>query len=248
MLKLYNGDCLEIMQRIPDNSVDLILCDLPYGTTDCKWDSVIPYDQLWEQYGRVLKEKGRAVLFCAQPFTTTLIHSNLKQFSHVWYWLKNRATGHLIAKKQPMRLVEDIAVFTMGGSGKATYNPQGIRQLDKPRVKEERADNQSAIYQGVKPKVYTQTQTGYPKNVLRYDAKCNNRLHPSEKPVELLEYLIKTYSNCGETVLDNCMGSGSTGIACLNTGRRFIGIEKERQYFDVSCNRFCEWLNMREAA
>jgi site-specific DNA-methyltransferase (adenine-specific) len=229
-LTLLQGDCLELMQDIPQKSVDLILCDLPYQVTTCKWDNIIPFNLLWEQYDRVIKDNGAVVLFSIQPFTTKLIHSNLKDFRYCWYWKKNNATGGTFAKVQPLRCIEDICVFYRK---KPTYNPQGLIRLEKPIVN--KVKKNTSIYS------YHKTDTiqrfaNYPKHLLEFKGETK-RLHPTQKPVALLEYLVKTYTNEGETVLDNCMGSGSTGEACLNTNRRFIGIEKEIKYFNIAKNR-----------
>jgi site-specific DNA-methyltransferase (adenine-specific) len=221
------------MKNIPDKSVDMILCDLPYGTTNCKWDTIIPFKELWEQYNRVIKADGAIVLFSAQPFTTKLITSNFKQFRYCWYWLKNQATGFTFAKYQPMRKVEDIVVFY---NIKPTYNPQGLRVLENAKPKKKKAPARESIYKmNTLLKEYTPKFTNYPKNVLEFNTERG--LHPTQKPVLLLEYLIKTYSNEGEIVLDNCMGSGSTGVACVNTGRKFIGIELDIKYFDIAKER-----------
>lgn len=225
------------MQDIPDKKIDMILCDLPYGMTDCKWDSMIPLDALWEQYKRIIKDNGAIVLFSAQPFTTKLIHSNLKNYKYNWYWLKNYATGFCFAKYQPMRRVEDICVFY---KKQPTYNPQGLVKLDKPRIKKGKLKEDSVYDSSTLNKTYESKYTNYPKNVLEYinEAKSNkNRLHPTQKPVALLEYLVKTYTNEGDIVLDNCMGSGSTGIACINTGRKFFGIELNDKYYEIAKQR-----------
>lgn len=234
-IMLYNGDCLEIMQEIPEKSIDMILCDLPYGTTACKWDSVIPFKPLWTQYNRVIKENGAIALFAAQPFTTKLIHSNLKGFRYCWYWKKNNVTGFSYARYQPMRCIEDICIFY---KKKPVYNPQGLIKLDKPKNREKPSSNVYTMRGNLKPQQYT----NYPKNLLEFknEAVSNkNRLHPTQKPVALLEYLIRTYTNEGEIVLDNCMGSGSTGAAAQNTGRQFIGIEKDEHYFNIAKERLC---------
>lgn len=228
-MKLLCGDCLHLMQDIPDGSVDMILCDLPYGTTACRWDSVIPFDPLWEQYRRILKPDGVAVLFAAQPFTTQLINSNMRDFRYCWYWRKANVTGGIFAKVQPMRCIEDIAVFYRR---KPTYNPQGLRKLDGGKVN---AASKSSVY-GQKKNPSVQLYTGYPHHLLEF-RKDAHQLHPTQKPVSLLEYLIKTYTNTGDLVLDNCMGSGSTGVACVNTGRDFIGMELEQKYFDIASER-----------
>ena len=271
---LMEGNCLDRMKEIPDHSVDMILCDLPYGVTHCEWDSVIPFDRLWEQYQRVLKPYGNCLLFGTQPFISDVINSNRQSFSHVWYWIKNSVTGALNARRQPLRCIEEVAVFVCNipsktfGEGyskareylreqkrlsglscqqlrdldgpmpkveerKAVYNPQGVRELRKEKVKR----NQSkSIWRELKSDTYTQKMTGYPRHILRFDTDVT-RLHPTQKPVDMLAYLIRTYSDDDAVVLDNCMGSGSTGAACAKTGRRFIGIEMDPHYFEVSCNR-----------
>lgn len=230
---LYQGDCLIQMTKIPDKSIDLILCDLPYGITDCKWDSVIPMDSLWTEYNRVLKVDGAAVLFAAQPFTTALIASNRKAFRYCWYWVKNQAAGFTYARYQPMRKVEDICVFYRK---KGTYNPQGLQAVENPKPNRKRPPQRESVYKtSTLLNEYTTRFTNWPKNVLHFDAERG--LHPTQKPVPLLEYLIRTYTNEGETVLDNCMGSGSTGVACVKSGRHFIGIEKDADYFSIAKNR-----------
>ena len=320
-MKLLNGDCMELLPEIPTGSVDLVLCDLPYGTTDCKWDIVLPMDKLWKEYRRVLKTNGVAALFAAQPFTTDLIKSNRASFRYCWYWIKNQATGFAFARYQPMRKVEDIAVFicnvpgkdnagkhtelrqymleeleqsgltrvdinrilgnqmsshyfTMGGQfsippadqweriqtatgrfarsweeiakeykeelgqtrgGPATYNPQGIQPAVNAKPRKKRSAKEGVYNMATLQKEYTPKYTNYPKNVLQFNTERG--LHPTQKPVPLLEYLIKTYTNEGDMVLDNCMGSGSTGVACVRTGRDFIGIEKDPAYFQTATKR-----------
>lgn len=233
LLQLQQGDCLELMKDIPDGSIDMILCDLPYGTTACKWDSVIPFEPLWEQYKRIIKGNGAIVLFGSQPFTTELIHSNIRQFRYCWYWKKNNATGGQFAKVQPMRCIEDIAVFY---KKKPTYNPQGLIKLENAIM--QKANRNTSIYTWGGKNEQIQEYTNYPKHLLEF--KNGKKIHPTQKPVPLLEYLIKTYTHEGETVLDNCMGSGSTGVACVNTGRRFIGMEKEQKYFEIAKQRIEE--------
>lgn len=238
--ELWHGDCLELMQSIPDGSVDMILCDLPYGTTACKWDTVIPFEPLWEQYRRVAKRNAAIVLTASQPFTSALGASNLPDLRYQWYWRKSRATGHLNAKKMPMKDVEDVLVFYRS---LPTYNPQGVVAVSKT-VSNSRSDMArgvttdatSVVTGGITRKEYKQTVSGYPRQVLDI-ASEGATLHPTQKPVALMEYLIRTYTQEGETVLDNCMGSGTTGVACVNTGRRFIGIEKEVKYFDIAYRR-----------
>lgn len=240
MITLHNGDCLKVMTEIPDKSVDLILCDLPYGTTDCAWDSVLPFDQLWGAYDRVLKPNGAAVLFSAQPFTTQLILSNRKAFRYCWYWLKDRATGFTFARYQPMRRVEDICVFY---KKMPTYNPQGLQPIEKPKPKQKRQPKREGIYKmSTLMNEYTPRFKNYPKNVLQFSSERG--YHPTQKPVPLLEYLVKTYTNEGDTVLDNCMGSGSTGVAVQRVGgRKFIGIEQNKDYFEIAQKRIQEERN-----
>lgn len=236
-MKLLKGDCLDLMLEIPDKSIDMILCDLPYGTTDCKWDIIIPFDKLWSHYNRLVKDNGAVVLFSAQPFTTKLIHSNLKNFKYCWYWKKNNVTGGIFCKYQPMRCIEDVCVFYRK---MPTYNPQGLKRLKEIVVRQPKG---GSVYSKKKnPSV--QTHSGYPKHILEFEnVPTNKRNHPTQKPVKLLEYLIKTYTNEGDLVLDNCMGSGSTGVACVNTGRRFIGMELNDNYFQTAKERI---LNQRE--
>lgn len=221
------------MQKIPQESIDCILCDLPYGVTDCKWDNIIPFPELWENYKRIVKPNGAIVLFSIQPFTTKVIQSNLKYFRYCWYWKKNNKTGAPFAKVQPMRCIEDICVFY---KHKPTYNPQGIKKLDKPIIKQKK--RQSGVYEAFRGEIKPQIYTNYPVNLIEFNGvNSKERQHPTQKPVALLEYLIKTYTNEGETVLDNCMGSGTTGEAAIKTGRKFIGIEKDPIYFEIAEKR-----------
>lgn len=201
----------------------------PYGVTNCKWDCVIDFKLLWNEYDRVIKNNGAVVLFASQPFTTNLIYSNLKNFKYCWYWKKNNVTGALLSKIQPMRCIEDICVFY---KKQCTYNPQGLIPLDVPKINK---PDKSVIYRK-KNKPSIQKYENYPKHFLQFK-KDKSILHPTQKPVALLEYLIKTYTNENEVVLDNCMGSGSTGIACINTNRKFIGIELDNNYFNIAKNR-----------
>lgn len=230
--KIENGDCLELMAGIPDKSVDMILTDLPYGTTACKWDSIIPFEKLWPQYDRVIKENGAIVLFANQPFTTQLIASNLKNFKYCWYWKKNTNTAYLNAKKQPMRCIEDICVFY---KQQPTYNPQGLQSLENAKLCVS-ITNQN-VYRSVENKGGSLKKfTGYPNNFLEFDRDLEG-YHPTQKPVALLQYLIRTYTNEGETVLDSTMGSGSTGVACMVEDRKFIGFELEKKYYDIAEDR-----------
>lgn len=222
------------MKDIPDGSVDLILCDLPYGTTDCKWDEVLPFDKLWAEYDRVLKPDGAAVLFSAQPFTTQLIASNRKAFRYCWYWLKNQPTGFTYARYQPMRRVEDVCVFY---EKMPTYNPQGLIEIEKPKTYKAKRGKGGELWTLRPSKTeYTPRFKNYPKNVLEFN--CERGYHPTQKPVPLLEYLVRTYTNEGDTILDNCMGSGSTGVAVQRVGgRSFIGIEQNPVYFEIAQKR-----------
>lgn len=224
------------MKTVKDNTVDLVLCDLPYGVTKNRWDTIIPFDELWEQYNRMIKENGAVVLFASQPFTTKLIGSNIKNFKYCWYWEKQFATGFPFSKKQPMRRIEEICVFYQKHP---TYNPQGLVKLQKPSLQRARPSKLRSgfIGKGLANDFY-QEWTNFPDNVLKFNKiKDKGRLHPTQKPVPLLEYLIRTYTNEGYTVLDNCMGSGSTAIACINTNRNFIGFELDPTYFNVARDR-----------
>lgn len=234
-INLIHGDCLVEMQNIPDKSIDMICADLPYGTTACKWDSVLPLDKLWIEYKRVLKDGGCLVFTGTQPFTTTLIASNLKMFKYELIWDKVLPTGFAIAKYQPMKQHENILIF---GNGKTTYNPQKVKR-DKPRT----YNRTHKFYEGSEN---LQKHDGEDR-VLEYyeprsiqvfsNANHKTKQHPTEKPIELMEWLVKTYTNEGDTVLDNTMGSGTTGVACVNTNRNFIGIELDDHYFEVASER-----------
>lgn len=228
---LMQGDCLEAMWLIPEGSVDMILCDLPYGTTACKWDSVIPFDRLWEQYRRIAKCNAAIVLTASQPFTTALISSNMNEFKYCWVWEKSRFANQMLAKVQPLKIHEDVVVFS---NGKPPYNPLGLVEVNKTTKQGARVtDNNGG---GTRTTEYVQTHTNYPRSILRVPSE-GKTVHPTQKPVALMEYLIRTYTNEGETVLDNCMGSGTTGVACKNTGRNFIGIERDPEYFKIAQSR-----------
>ncbi|MCP4100535.1 MAG: site-specific DNA-methyltransferase [Lentisphaerae bacterium] len=230
-ITLLHGDCLKLMFDLPDNSVDMVCCDMPYGTTACKWDTVLPLDMLWHHYKRIVKDNGAIVLFSAQPFTSTLVATEPKLFKYSWFWRKNRATSVLNAKRQPLRDVEEICVFNAKG-----YNPQGLVEVSQPsRNSKKDYDN----YGNGTCKSYTQKYTNYPRQVLEFKS-VQRTIHPTQKPVELIEYLIKTYTNEGDTVLDNCMGSGTTGVACKNLNRNFVGIELDDKYFDIATKRIEE--------
>lgn len=234
------GDCLELMKEIPDKSVDMVLCDLPYGTTQNKWDSVLPLEQLWGEYRRICR--GAVVLTAAQPFTSALVMHSLKDFWHSWTWVKPRPTGFQNAKKQPLRATEDVLVFMRG-----TYNPQGLVRINKVcknsksagggNVRDDISASSGKGSLRTAGATYIQEFTGYPRNVLEFGLDEGSKLHPTQKPVALMEYLIRTYTNEGETVLDNCMGSGTTGVACKRSGRDFIGIEMAPGYFAIAEKR-----------
>jgi site-specific DNA-methyltransferase (adenine-specific) len=233
MINLMHGDCLELMKDVPDQSVDMILCDLPYGTTQNKWDSVIPFDPLWVHYKRICK--GVIVLTAAQPFTSTLVVSNLVDFKYTWVWKKSKPTGHLNAKLQPLRNTEDVVVFY---NRQPTYNPQGVRPTDVMVSRTNRGNY------GECSKTTRQTVTGYPTTVLEFSTETG--IHPTQKPVALMEYLIRTYTNESDTVMDNCMGSGTTGVACMNTGRKFIGMEQDAKYFEIAQKRIWDSVDVPE--
>ncbi len=230
---LMHGDCLELMHEIPDGSVDMILCDLPYGTTACKWDSVIPFEPLWAHYRRVIKRNGAIVLTASQPFTTSLIGSNIEMFKYELIWSKGRGFEPQLANIRPMKSHENVVVFC---KGKTLYNAQ-MTPCEPHTVKRRslnKADGAGQNIFGSVPQTKTYTAK-FPTSVI--NAGFARGLHPTQKPVALMEYLIRTYTNEGDTVLDNCMGSGTTGVACTNTWRKFIGIEKDAKYFDIAKQR-----------
>lgn len=238
---LYMGDCLEIMPTLQAGSVDFILCDLPYGTTQCIWDTVIPFEFLWLQYRRIAKKNAAIVLTANQPFTSALIASNYADFRYAYAWNKVLPRGHLNAKKQPMRLLEDIAVFYQA---QPTYNPQKSTGHKRKiaRTKYIKHGDGSQVYGAEKRDTFYDSDERYPTTLIEFStANQNGKVHPTQKPVELIEYLIRTYTNEGDTVLDNCMGSGTTGVACNNTGREFIGIEKDPAYFEIARKRVEPW-------
>jgi len=230
--QIYIGDCLDVLPEIEDGSIDMILADVPYGTTACKWDSIIPLKPMWEQLNRVIKPNGATVMTASQPFTTTLILSNIKQFKYEWIWEKSRCTGFLQSKFMPKKSHENVLVFVK--SGKPVYNPQKT----KGHVKTNSAigEGHSPTFGDSKKRNYRGGDTTrYPKSVQWF--KSERGLHPTQKPVALMEYLILTYTNYGDTVLDFAIGVGTTAIACMNTGRNFIGIEKEFDYWYTSMER-----------
>lgn len=225
-VRLIRAECLAAMAALPDGSIDLVLCDLPYGTTQNKWDTVIPFDLLWAQYRRICK--GPIVLTASQPFTSALVMSNPDWFRYAWVWEKSSATGHLNAKRMPMKLHEDILVFSREA---APYFPQGLQPFNKVT----RRGNNGTNF-GASGTENFQEFTNYPRSIIRF-ANDTKPVHPTQKPVALMEYLVLTYTEAGGLVLDNCMGSGSTGVACLRAGRKFIGIEQDASYFDFALRR-----------
>lgn len=251
MINLMHGDCLELLQEIPDGSVDMVLCDPPYGTTKCKWDTEIDLAELWKQYNRIVKQNGAVVMFAAEPFTSTLIMSNLKNYRQKLTWLKTRPTNVFNAKKQFMNWTEDIVVFYRK---LPTFNP--IMRTDGmftgAKVQRMNTDRGESVFVKTgERKDYIHEGNGglfYPKTVLEFSNvhKTEECYHPTQKPVPLCEYIIKTYSNEGDTVFDSFMGSGSTGVACVNTGRNFIGMELDEKYFCIAQDRIEEARNDRE--
>jgi site-specific DNA-methyltransferase (adenine-specific) len=237
MMQLIHGDCLEKMKDIPDSSVDMVLTDPPYGTTACKWDSIIPFEPMWKELKRIIKPKGAICLFGSEPFSSLLRVSNLKHFKYDWIWEKNLKTGNLNARRMPMGGHEIISVF---GGTSVLYNPQ--KRIRTTEVKAGNKKNSKTSVYGKQAEDYLdrQSDTLMPDTVIK-NIKCvhnsSGKLHPTQKPVELLEYLIKTYTSEGETVLDFTMGSGSTGVACKNLNRNFIGIEKDETYFNIAKER-----------
>lgn len=231
---IYNEDCLEGMKRIPDKSIDMILCDLPYGTTACKWDVIIPFEPLWEQYNRIIKDNGAIVLFGSEPFSTLLRYSNLKMYKYDWIWEKEQGANFMLCKYQPYKVHEIISVFS---KKKHLYNPQMTE--GKPYVS---GKGTSGDITNNVTKIQTKNNgTRYPRSIQRFNTdKAKGSFHPTQKPVALLEYLIKTYTNEGDVVLDNCMGSGSTCVAAVNTNRHYIGFELDEGYFDIACQRLDE--------
>lgn len=251
MFDLYHGECLDVMKSIADGSVDMVLCDLPYGTTACAWDAVIPFDQLWEAYRRVVRADGAVVLTAAQPFTTVLAASNLSAFRYSLVWNKKFAGNFVQAKRMPLRTHEDILVFCTSGKS-PRYFPQ-MTARDAP-IKKGGNKQSSAIpiriteaskAFGAEGKTYDEK---HPISILEFSnrGKGDRGDHPTQKPVALMEYLIRTYTNEGDTVLDNTMGSGTTGVACANTGRKFIGIERDEKYFEIAKKRCEDAVNPKQ--
>lgn len=269
MIDLRLGNCLKLMKDIPDKSIDMILCDLPYGTTACEWDNIIPFKPLWEQYNRIIKDNGAIVLFGSQPFTSKLVISNIEMFKYEWIWEKQKASNFMSAKFQPLKYHENILVFSKNTHN---YYPQKYRVLELEEIKQMSNQQLKKLFEsrdydrfgkvdkrktinnpitnkeviGNRIKRIRNRDDGYryPKSVIKINKNINTNLHPTQKPVELLEYLIKTYTQENETVLDNCMGSGSTGVACVRTYRNFIGMEIDEEYFNIAKNRINECVRL----
>ena len=251
--QLMHGDCLELMKEIPSGSVDMILCDLPYGTTACKWDSVIPFEPMWEQYKRVIKRNGAIALFGQEPFSSHLRLSNIGWLKYDWYWRKNKPSGFTNARLKPLKDIEVVSVFSEGMTANGSpnnmpYFPQGIGE-GKLRVRPNVYEKSSAVSPDRKSRNPVEMGKGsnYPRQVLEgYAHHANTQVHPTQKPVALMEYLIRTYTSEGETVIDNAMGSGTTGVACANTGRNFIGMEKDEAYFAIAKARIDAAVNAQK--
>jgi DNA modification methylase len=235
-IELIHGDCLEKMQAIPDGSIDMIMSDPPYGTTQCRWDSIIPFEPMWAQLKRIVKPNGAIVLMASQPFTSALIMSNVKMFKYCWHWEKPRPTGHLNARRMPMKNIEDVVIFYKAQAG---YNPQmwigSPSHVVHGRTDPERENN---CYGEFRRSPNVKTTRKHPRQLIKFNqVNPADSMHPTQKPVALMEYMVKTYTNEGDTVLDFCMGSGTTGVACQNLGRDFIGIEMDAEYFEIARKR-----------
>jgi len=237
---LRQGDCLQLMRDIPDQSVDMVMCDLPYGTTACKWDTVIPFEPLWAQYRRIAKRNAAIVLTASQPFTTALIASNMLEFAYCWVWDKKFAANFVQAARMPLRVHEDVAVFCASGKTPAYY-PQKTKRDTPIKKGGNRASAAIPIRQTEAAAAFGESGKTYddkcPETIIEFNCREGRGLHPTQKPVALMEYMIRTYTNEGEVVMDNCMGSGTTGVACKNTGRFFIGIEQDEKYFQIAKDR-----------
>jgi site-specific DNA-methyltransferase (adenine-specific) len=235
MIDLRQGDCLELMKDIPDKFIDMILCDLPYGTTTCKWDVVIPFEPLWEQYNRIIKDNGAILLFGSEPFSSKLRLSNLDNYKYDWIWEKTIASNFVLSQKQPLKKYENIMVFY---KKQPTYNPQ--MESGKPYIDRRNTGFRNVVVgneNNFKRTSIVNNGTRFPSCIQKFSNGNNKNVHPTQKPINLLEYLIKTYTNKNEIILDNCMGSGSSGVACVNTKRNFIGIEFDENYFNIAKER-----------
>ena len=247
MIKLLHGDCLKRMAELEAESVDMVLADPPYGTTACAWDTVIPFEPMWEQLKRIVKSNGAIVMTASQPFTTTLIASNMKMFKYCWVWQKERGTNFFQAKFAPLNNTEDVVVFSGGGCNNGTknpmpYAPQGVSKSSRTMKNSASVGGGVGINKGTPAlygKSYTQEASGYPTKILKFSAPRKGG-HPTQKPVALMEYLIRTYTQEGETVLDFTMGSGTTGVAAIKHGRSFIGIELDKGYFELANKRILQ--------
>ena len=239
--KIYQGDCLEVMKQIEDKSIDMILADLPYGTTACKWDTIIPFEPLWEQYKRIIKDNGAIVLTASQPFTSALVMSNIKMFKYEWIWEKSLSGSPALCRKTPMKVHENVLVF-----GGKNYNPQMTKGTKRKKgISGSSIEGQKFISSGINNGEINDDY--YPRSVQYFsNADRKNKVHPTQKPVALFEYLIKTYTNEGDLVLDNCAGSGTTGVACINLNRNYILIEKEPKYVDIIRERLKQITNLKE--
>lgn len=231
MINLHKGDCLDIMDELITDGVkvDTILTDPPYGTTECKWDSVISFDEMWSRLNQLIKPNGAIVLFGSEPFSSALRMSNVENYKYDWKWEKEQGVGQLNCKRRPLKKIEDILVFNT-----KTYNPQGLKDCNIVK----KAHKTNTVYN--EQKDYIQKKTGYPTDILKFSRELRNRKHPTQKPVALMEYLVKTYTDENEVVLDFTMGSGSTGVACKNLNRNFIGIELDENYFNIAKERINE--------
>lgn len=243
MITLYNDDCFNIFPKLEDNSIDVVLCDMPYGTTACKWDTCLDLDKMWVELKRICKSKAAVVFTASQPFTSVLVCSNLQMYRCSWIWKKSKASNFLHAKQVPLNDTEDILVFSASSANSMSkkpmnYFPQGLIIHNKKRVNGVTGgkigqEHKTSIKKGSS---YFSTYRNYPKKIIEFSKEKNN-VHPTQKPVALMEYLIKTYSNEGDTVLDFCMGSGTTGVACKNLNRKFVGIELLKEYYDIAVKR-----------
>ena len=240
---LCKGDCLEVMKKIESNSIDAIITDPPYGTTACKWDSVIDFDLMWEQLNRVIKPNGAIVLFGSEPFSSALRMSNINNYRYDWKYKKKNCANYPQAKNLPLKYIEDVIVFSLAKAGhksqvknRMIYNPQGLIKCNEV-VNGQRGKTNEDMYIRPSHKKYTREYKNYPKNIIEFNYDYDKQIHPTQKPIALMEYLIKTYTNENETVLDFTMGSGSTGVACKNTNRDFIGIEMNDEYFKIAEKR-----------
>ena len=242
-MKLFNGDCLEVMKELSDNSIDFILTDLPYGTTDCKWDNIIPYEPMWAELKRIRKDNTAIALFGTEPFSSHLRLSNLKEFKYDWYWQKSNTPNFMQSKVMPLKNIENILIFSNGklfnhktAKNNLKYFPQNLKVINEVRTKYRGKTNEMLYERPSQTGTFISKYTNYPKTLLKYDNESKSQ-HPTQKPVALLEYLIKTYTKENETVLDFTMGSGSTGVACVNTNRDFIGIELDKEYYKIAKDR-----------